>query len=206
MNRASSNRTILAISFILVSFALFSCSSSKPAAAGSGDPNVFVAPGYVKKDYKKLLVLAIAEEAAKQKLVEDAISKEFKDNGYKTTSAYTVVTPELLRDSLKLRSTLEAEGFDAAIVVRYLGKVGTTMDQYKYTGTMYSVFYGSVGVFDLDTREVSTGFAQVDLFVSGKPGTQYRSAIPLQMSNSRETILQQLSLSIRKKLVNDRIL
>jgi len=194
----------LAFSAILF---LNSCSSSKPAAAAtSNDPNVFIAPGYVKQNYKKILVLALAGDPAKQKVIEDAVSKEFKGNGYKTIPAYSVVTPELLRDSTKLRSTIESEGFDAAIVLSYLGKVGTTMDQYKFTGSMYSVFYGAVGVFDLDTREISTGFAQVDFFTAGKLGTQYRASLPLQMNNSRETILQQLGISCRKKLVNDRIL
>jgi hypothetical protein len=196
----------LCLAFSFLAF-LNACSSSKPAApAVSNDPNVFIAPGYVKQNYKKILVLALAGDPSKQKVIEDAVSKEFKGNGYKTIPAYSVVTPELLKDSTKLRSTIESEGFDAAIVLSYLGQVGTTMDQYKFTGSMYSVFYGAVGVFDLDTRSVSTGFAQVDFFTAGKLGTQYRAALPLQMNNSRETILQQLGITCRKKLVNDRIL
>jgi hypothetical protein len=204
----SLKRIIFTFSLALsITFLLDACSSSKPAAAvTSNDPNVFIAPGYVKQNYKKILVLALAEEATKAKLVEDAVSKEFKGNGYKTVPAYTVVTPELLKDSARLRSTLQSEGYDAAIVLSYLGKVSSTMDQYRFSGTMFSVFYGAVGVFDLETREINTGFAQVDFFIAGKLGTQYRAALPLQMSNSRETILQQLGITCRKKLVNDRIL
>jgi hypothetical protein len=204
MTRSLRSLLFSTLSAILATGFILSCGSSKTATTTNSD--AFVAPGYVKQNYKKILVLAVAQDASKRKLVEDAVSKEFKGNGYKTIPAYTVTTPELLKDSARLRSTLEAEGFDAAILISYLGKVGKTMDQYSYSGTMYSVFYGSVGVFDLDTREISTGYAQVDFFVAGKLGTQYRSALPLQMNNSRETILQQLSISTRKRLVNDKIL
>lgn len=186
--------------------ALQSCSGSKSATDAKNDPSVFVAPGYVKQDYKKILVLARAEDAAKEKLVEDAVAKEFKSNGYKVVPSYTVVPPELLKDTVQLRAKIESEGFDGAIVLTWLGKVGKTVDQYKYSGTMYSVFYGATGVFDLETRDVSTGYVQVDFFVAGKLGTQYRAGLPIGMSNGREAILQQLSISCRKKLVNDRIL
>ncbi len=191
---------------VVVMLAIQSCSGSKSAADAKSDPSVFVAPDYVKKDYKKLLVLARAEDAAKEKAVEDAVTKEFKSSGYRMTPAYQVVPPELLRDTLALRAKLEAEGFDGAVMLTYLGKVGKTVDQYKYSGTMYSVFYGATGVFDLETRDVNTGYVQVDFFVAGKRGTQYRAGLPIGMSNGREAILQQLSISCRKKLVNDRIL
>jgi hypothetical protein len=191
------------------SFAVFldACSPSKSASsANSNDPGVFIAPGYVKKDYKKILVLAKAQEPARQKLVEDAVAREFKSNGYKVIPAYTVVSPELLKDSARLRSVLEGDGFDAAIVATYLGKIGKTIDQYRYSGTMYSVFYGAAGVFDLETRNVETAYVQLDFFVAGKLGTQFRSAVGLQLYNNLDATVQQFSIAVRKQLVGSRIL
>lgn len=198
-------RTILAL-LVFVAFAMQSCSGSKSAAGAKNDPSVFVAPDYVKKDYKKLLVFASAEDEAKEKLVEDAVAKEFKSSGYNMTPSYKVITREQMKDTLAMRAKLEAEGFDGAVMLTYLGKAGKTIDQYKYSGTMYSVFYGATGVFDLETRDVNTGYVQVDFFVAGKRGTQYRAGLPIGLSNGRDAILQQLSISCRKKLVNDRIL
>jgi hypothetical protein len=197
---------LVPLCFILAALLLQSCSSSRNANSAKDDPTVFVAPNYVKKDYKKILILARAQDADKEKLVEDAVVKEFKGNNYKAFPAYSIVTPELLKDTLALRAKLESEGFDAAVSLTWLGKTNKTIDQYRYSGTMYSVFYGAAGVFDLETQTVSTGYAQIDFFIAGVRGTQYRAGLPIALSSKRSVIIEQLAIATRKKLVQDGIL
>lgn len=178
------------------------CSSSKTTTAS---PN-FIAPGYVKKDYKKILVLTLVEQPIYQKRIEDAVVKEFKERGYPFHAAHINFPGDIRKDTANLRSRIENEGYDAAMVLTYLGEMSGIQEQAHYNGNMYSVFYGSYPVYDVDTKSVKTAVFQCDFYVHDTKGTQWRAPVSVRRNNDIDITLQLLSRTIRQKIMGDKIL
>ncbi len=179
-----------------------SCSSSKTTTASPD----FIAPGYVRKDYKKILVLTLVEQPIYQKKIEDAVAKEFKERGYPFHVAHVNFPGDIRKDTANLRAKIENEGYDAALVLTYLGEMTGIQEQAHYNGNMYSVFYGSYPTYDVDTKSVKTAVFQCDFYVHDRKGTQWRAPVSVRRDNDNDITLQSLSRSIRQKILGDKIL
>jgi hypothetical protein len=124
----------------------------------------FIAPGYVKKEYKKILVLVRVDPDIFRKRIEKSMLKELKDRKYNASASYEFVTVEMMKDTLALRDKVKEIGFDAALVLTYLGEMTGVTDNYQYNGNIYSVFYGAYPTYDLDTRSSKTAYFQADFY------------------------------------------
>lgn len=178
------------------------CSSSKTTSSTTN----FIAPGYQKKDYKKILVLTLVEQPIYQKRIEDAVVKEFKERGYPFQPAHINFPGDIRKDTANLRTRIENEGYDAALVLTYLGEMSGIQEQAHYNGNMYSVFYGSYPVYDVDTKSIKTAVFQCDFYVNDKKGTQWRAPVSVRRNNDAIITLQLLSRSIRQQIMGDKIL
>jgi hypothetical protein len=199
-------RKVVSVLFVSLAAAgfLLSCGSSRESSAPAAS-NSFIAPGYVKKDYKKILVLARLEQETYRKRIEKALVSEFKERRYNVVPSYDFLTPEMLKDSLHLRSRLEEMGFDAALVLTGLAQMTDVTEQYKYNGAMYSVFYGPYTSLDLETRSGKVVYFQCDFFVKDVPGTQWRAPVSVKLGDL-DIAEQQLAIQARKRIQADKIL
>ena len=184
--------------------ALTGCSSSKQGTAPTS--NSFIAPGYVKQDYKKILVICKIDPETYRKRIEKGIVTELKDKRYPAGAAFEFVTQQLIADSVKLRATVEGMGYDAAILITYLGQLTAVQDEYTSNGNMYNIFNGSYPVLDLETSAQKVAYFQTDFFVAGKLGTQWRSNIRAKLGRDLDIATEQMAMELRKKLQADRIL
>lgn len=186
----------------LVAAMIMGCSTQKSSNTQSTN---FIAPDYVKKDYKKILVICRIDPETYRKRIEKGIVSELNDHRYNAGPAYAFVTQDLIRDSLKLRSTVEALGYDAAILLTYLGQMTSVQDQYTLNGNMYSVLAGSYPVVDLETSAQKIAYFQTDFFIAGKRGTQWRSNVRAKLGRDLDIATQQMAMELRKKMQADRI-
>jgi hypothetical protein len=186
---------------------LFSaCSTPQETSTSAGGTKSYIAPGYEKKKYSKIMVMALLPDNTYRKRAENSLVGELKARGYKVVPSMEIFTNEMLKDTLAMRSRAEAAGVDAAITMRFLGAVSNISDQSHYNGNMYSFFGTPYAVFDMETSNVKTGFVQLDFFVANKAGTQYRTGLPFKMSNAIESAFTEFSIQARRRLINDRIL
>ena len=183
---------------------LSSCSTSRPdAPSGSGS---FIAPDYVKKEYKKILVICRIDPDTYRKRVEKGVVEELKGRRFQVGAAYEFVTQDMVRDTAKLRSTLEGMGYDAAILLTYLGQTTSVSDEYTYNGSMYNILGGAYPTMDLTTQSQKTAYFQADFFTAGTRGTRWRSNVRALLGRDLDIATQQMSMELRKKLQADGIL
>jgi hypothetical protein len=183
---------------------LAACSSSKESTSG-GSRN-YVAPDYVKRDYKKMLVLVRVDPDIFRKRIEKSLIKEFKGRKYNVSGSLEFVTPELMKDTIALRNKVLELGFDAAIVVTYMGELSSISENYTYNGNVYSFFYGAYPVYDVDTRSNKARFFQADFYRLDGKGTQWRAGFSADLSGDPDFGLDNMSEKIRKAMENDKIL
>jgi hypothetical protein len=181
-----------------------SCGASKDSS--SEGPKSFIAPGYIKKDYQKILVLAQVDPDMFRKRIERNVIAEFKDHKYKVEGSLEFYKPEMLADSLALRDEILKRGFDAALVLTYLGEMAGVRDQYNYNGNIYSVFYGAYPVFDLDTKSTKTYYFQADFFILNGKGTQWRAGVSAKGGQDADRALSDMAYMLRRKMQDDKIL
>lgn len=191
---------------LAVSLLLTACSAPHETSTSTGGTQSYIAPGYEKKKYSKIMVMALLPDNTYRKRAENSLVTELKARGYKVIPSTEIFTNEMLKDTAAMRSTAEAAGVDAAITMRYLGAVNNIADQGHYNGNMYSFFGTPYAVIDIETSNIKTGFVQLDFFVANKIGTQYRTGLPFKMSNAIETAFTEFSIQARRRLINDKIL
>jgi hypothetical protein len=187
-------------------FMLLSCGGTKHTAAEKKDTGAYIAPGYEKKKYNKIMVMALLQQGVYRKRVEKAVVDQLKDRGFKVVASTEIFTDEMLKDTLAMRKTSEASGVDAAIVLTSLGTNATTVDRASYAGNFYGFYGYSFAIIDIEGRSAAVTYMQMDFMVVDKLGTQYRVAIPVNTSNDPETAMQQFGLGVRDRLIGDRIL
>ena len=197
-----SGRFIVCFSAYIFFLFLSGCSSSQQAS-GSGN---FIAPGYKKKDYKKILVLALIENESFKRKIEDAVVTELKDRRYPVRAAHLDFPLKMKMDTAEIRKRVTEAGYDAAILVTYLGRKETIVEHAEYNGTMYSLFYGYYNVIDLDTRDVGNAFFQCDFFVKDSRGTQWRAPVRVNTDNEQSLLLQMIARNVRIQIVGDKII
>jgi hypothetical protein len=180
------------------------CGSSKDTTTEKNQS--FIAPGYVKQHYNKILVLAHVDPDMFRKRIERNVIDEFKDHKYNVSGSLEFFKPEMLNDSLALRKEILDRGFDAALVLTYLGEMTGVRDAYNYNGNVYSVFYGAYPVFDLDTKSTKSYYFQVDFFTLQGKGTQWRYGASFAGGQDPDMGLSDMANKIRRKMQDDKIL
>ena len=196
--------SILSLVLFMAIAGLAACSSSKEST--SGGPRNYVAPDYVKRDYKKMLVLVRVDPDIFRKRIEKSLIKEFKNRRYNVSGSLEFVTPELMKDTIALKNKVLELGFDAAIVVTYLGELSTISENYYYNGTIYSFFYGAYPIYDIDTRSNKIRYFQVDFYRLDGKGTQWRAGFSADLGGDPDFALDNMSEKIRKAMETDKIL
>lgn len=169
------------------------------------DNNTYKNPAYKKSKYKKVMVMALFDPPTYRKRVETELVRQLKDRGIKAFPSSDIFTNEMLKDSVNMRRIAEENGVDGAVVVRYLGYGTAVQDAVHYNGSIYSIV-GEFATFDLETRATKTGLMQVDFYIPKVIGTQYRTGIPIQLSNGADLAVREFSYNTRKKLIGDKIL
>lgn len=191
--------------FLTLSLAgmISACSSSKQSTEKSSN---FVANDYVKKEYKKMLILVRVDPDIFRKRIEKALVKEFKDRKYNVSGSLEFVTPELMKDTLALRNKVLEMGFDAAIVVTYMGEMSSITEHQVYDGNPYNLFWGTFPVYDTDTKGVKTRYFQGDFYRLDGKGTQWRAGFSADLSGDPDFALMNMATKIRKTMESDNIL
>ena len=192
---------VLALSLLLAA-----CSAPHETSTNAAGSQSYVAPGYQKKKYNKIMVMALLPDNTFRKRAETSVVNELKNRGFKVIPSTEIFTNEMLKDTAAMRSTAEAAGVDAAITMRFLGSVSNISDQGTYNGNVYSFMGTPYAVYDIETSNVKTGFVQIDFFVANTLGTQYRTGLPFKMSNSADAAFTEFAIQTRRRLINDRIL
>ena len=196
-------KTIVLMAILAIFLMQTSCKSSQTAATDS--PN-FIAPGYKKQDYKKILVIALLQPERNKKQVEDAIVSELSERRYPVHASYKDFPEDLKTDTANLRKKVTEAGYDAAIVLTYLGQNSTTQEFASYDGTFFSIFYGYYVTIDIDTQNIGNAFFQCDFFTKDSKGTQWRAPIRVNTSNDRSLLLQMIARNLRLQIVSDKII
>lgn len=182
--------------FLLV----FACGSPK------GSYTSVTTPGYVKKDYKQLVVFAKIEEDVYRHKVEDAMVDLLTKNGYNAIPAYKNLTVSYKYDSVKFMSEINEKNIDGIIAMSYLGQLTKVEDRYHYTGGMYNVFSTNSVPFDLETKSSKIGYIRVDFFNKDTRSTQWNTGIDVKLSDGIEIVVQELSRECLSRLRKDRII
>ena len=103
---------------------LYSCGANKYTTAEKNDTGAYIAPGYKKKKYQKIMVIAMLKQPEYRKRVEKSLVDQLKARNYKVVASTEIFTEEMLKDTLAIRKTAEDAGIDAAIVL-------TSLDQFQ---------------------------------------------------------------------------
>lgn len=100
---------------------------------------VWSAPQIAPIRFKKILVAAQSKEAVRRRAIEDYLVRRIEHS----TASHTLLTEDEARDPKAAKGRIVAEGFDGAIVVRF---VGTTQTATYVPGVQYwgSAPYGSI--------------------------------------------------------------
>lgn len=196
------NLTILASLVMLTT--LFGCGSTKDST--DNRPKSFIAPGYVKQDYKKILVLAHVDPDIFRKRIERNVINEFKKHKYNVEGSLEFFKPEMLADSQALRQMIIDRGYDAVLALTYIGNMTNVRDDYYANGNIYNVFYGAYPVFDLDTRSTQTYYFQADFFILGGKGTQWRAGVNAKGGQDPDAALSDMAYMLRRRMQDDKIL
>lgn len=196
------------ISLVAIFIFISSCFNTKETGASQSTQgsDSYIAPGYQKKKYKKIMVMALLPENTYRKRLELSLVKELESRGFKVVPSINIYTNEMLKDSVKMRATAEAAGVDAAIVLHYLGNATTISQEGHYNSNIYSFYGYPFSVVDVETSSIKTGLIQLDFYVGDTMGTQYRTGVVLKESNQSDVALLEFAINARRNLVGDKIL
>ena len=198
-------RTLLNLfATLVIGIALWGCGASKDTT--DDRPKSFIAPGYVKKEYKKILVLAHVDPHIFRKRIERNVISEFKKHKYPVEGSLEFFKPEMLADSQALRQVIIDRGYDAVLALTYLGEMTNVRDDYYANGNMYNVFYGAYPVFDLDTKSTKNYYFQADFFILNGQGTQWRAGVNAKGGQDPDAALSDMAYMLRRRMQDDKIL
>jgi hypothetical protein len=187
---------------IFLSILIVGCSSPKDATTNASTTT----PGYVKKDYKQLLVFARVEEDAYRHKVEDAMVELLNKNGYKAMPAYKHVAVSYKYDSTQFMSRINELNIDGIIALSYLGQRTVVEDRYYYTGGVYNVFSSNSIPWDLDTKSDKVGYIRADFFNLDTRSTQWNMGIAFKFSTGIDRVVEDVIRECYSRLKRDRII
>jgi hypothetical protein len=143
------------------------------------DPAIKVSP------LGKMLVIAVRKDPTKRRIWEDAFSGELGTHGVAATSSYSLF-PDAPPDTNQVKSTVQANGFDAILVVlrlpqetnkQYVKGYSTTaqFERYSTYWQRYITYYQEIdhpGYIDSQT----VGIHAIDVTTTGNDGKLIWSA------------------------------
>jgi hypothetical protein len=164
----------------------------------------YIKPGYKKKKYKKVMVIAPFDPPTYRKRFENALTEGLKERRIKAFPSIEMITNDQLKDTANVIAMIKASDVDGIVVLRYLGANSKVTEQLDFTGPVY--IYGfAFANFDLETRETTAGLIQIDFFLPAE-GIQYRSGVIVNMTNNSQTITDEFRIKATRKLTGDQIL
>lgn len=199
-------RQILLFLCIVAGFTGLLVSCGTPKASDGNTRKNFIAPGYTKKEYKKILVLAHVDPDIFRKRIERNVIEEFRGRKYNVEGSLEFFKPEMLADSQALRQIIIDRGYDAVIALTYLGNMTSVRDDYYANGNIYNVFSGAYPVFDLDTKSSQNYYFQADFFTLGGKGTQWRAPVMAKGGQDPDRALSDMANVLRRMMQDDGIL
>ena len=142
-------------------------------------------PGIKAPPLGKMLVIAVRKDATKRRIWEDAFSEELGKHGVTATSSYSLF-PDAPPDTSQVKSTVQANGFDAILVVlrlpqetnkQYVKGYSTTaqFERYSTYWQRYITYYQEIdhpGYIDSQT----VGIHAIDVTTTGNDGKLIWSA------------------------------
>ena len=185
---------------------LVSCGANKYTQAEKNDTGAYIAPGYEKKKYKKIMVIAMLQQPIYRKRVEKAVVDQLVARNFNVVASTSIFTDEMMKDTAKIRQTAIDAGVDAAIVLTSLGTNSKTVDRAEFDGSFYAWYGMAFAVIDVTSNDAHVTYLQMDFIVEDKRGSQYRVALPINTSNDAAIALDQLGLTARNRLLDDKIL
>lgn len=191
---------------LMIASALMATLSCGGAKESTTQKTSFIAPGYVKKKYNKILVLAHVDPDIFRKRIERNVIEEFKDRKYNVAGSLEFFKPEMVADSAALRQEILNRGFDGALVLTYLGEMTQVSDTYMANGNIYNIFSGAYPVFDLDTKANKNYYFQADFFTLQGKGTQWRAGVFAKGGQDADVALRDMANVLRRKMQDDGIL
>jgi hypothetical protein len=190
--------------FIAFCAIVYSCTTPKSAT----NDNTYKAPGYVKKDFKKILVVARVEQMMYRRKIEDAMVTQLKDRKHGAIASHNYFDPADRGDSAKLMAKIDSLGVDAALVFEMFGQQGQTQERGFFTATMYSVWggvYYTIGV-DSDSRNIQMLYVKPYFITRAENKQQWSTIIEINLSKGIDLSIEELANRTRRSLVGDKIL
>ena len=196
--------TRLLVYTFLVTAISFACTGSKSAA---GQPQgAYRAPGYVRKDYKEILVYAKVENPAYRQKVENGLADALTRKGYHAIAAYKNFDVAYKLDSAQFMDKINELKVDGVLTLDYLGYQTTVSESYRYNGGMYNFFVGGASPYDLETTSKQLGYMRMDFYNLDSRNSQYNTLVPIRLFNGLDEAVRGLGEDCYARLKSDRII
>lgn len=196
-------------SFALV-FALFSCGTSKPVAGTES----YIAPGYTKKKYDKILVLGTMKDDVGRKKAETTLVDLLNRSGYKAGATYAFFNMNDIKSREELQEKVKSYPFDAIIVLTYMGASTTISDNVGVASTtpivtswnFFDLYTSPAYDFNYDAQAQKAGKVYASFYTSEKYEKQWGTVIQVNMNNGIEMGTEMLAGGVLSRLKRDKIL
>ena len=125
------------VGLALVAAAALSCGATTSLSDSWANPEV--KPPIM---FNRIATLAISKDAARRRMIEDAMAAQLNERGAKAVPAYTLITAESeLKDRDRVKQKLADAGVDGVVMMRSLG---VEKEATYVPGTAaYAPYYGS---------------------------------------------------------------
>lgn len=194
----------------VLAFVLFSCGSSKPAAGTES----YIAPGYQKKKYDKLLVLGTMKDEVGRKKAETTLVDLLNRSGYKAGATYTFFNMNDIKSREELQEKVKTYPFDGIIVLTYMGASTTISDNVGVASTtpivtswnFFDLYTSPAYDFNYDAQAQKSGKVYASFYTSEKYEKQWGSVVQVNMNNGLEMGTEILAGAVLTRLKRDKIL
>lgn len=190
--------------------ALCACGASKPAPGTES----FIAPGYQKKKFDKILVLGTMKDEVGRKKAESSLVDLLNRSGYKAGVTYTSFNMNDIKSREELQEKVKSFPFDAIIVLTYMGastsisdNVGVASSTPAVTSWNFFDLYTSPAYdFTYDALAQKAGKVYASLYTSEKYEKQWGSVVQVSLNNGVEMATEMLAGSVLARLKRDKVL
>jgi hypothetical protein len=127
--------------------AVFTACASGPSTSLS---TAWQLPGYVPTGFKRVLVIAVTQDAGRRRIFEDAFCYQLQGRGITAIASYTLIPENGKVPNDQLEAAIKKSGAEAVLATRFLGNQQQVSYSpgyvYGYPGpTYYGGFYGYYG-------------------------------------------------------------
>jgi hypothetical protein len=202
----SNSRSPWNLSYLLLFFLMMgiACTSSKNS--GGQAQGAYRAPGYVRKDYKEIIVYARLQNTAYRQKLENAMVDQLNKQGYHAIPSYKNLDVTYKYDSVQFMNRINELKVDGLIALDYLGQQTKIEDAYRYNGGMYNYFVGGSSPYDLETTSRQVGYLRMDFYNLDARTSQYNTILPVKLFNGFDEAVKQFVIDGYNRLKDDRII